>query len=317
MHTRLSAWLVLICAPALARNAVKSPQISMEDVAKNQISSVWRKPWSLKSASPANDALTAQEIHEGGFTSDTALRSPESGAEYQVDAAYLYNFAKMARWPSESLPDGAALIIGVLGGDGEFVKVLRDVLVGKDINGHTVEIRYLRSAEEVKPCHLVFFRFAEPINRAIIRRLGSSNVLLVGEDKDFLNDGGMINLTPRDGRVTYEVNIAAFEPDGVRFADTSSPANKNYAQVPDVQPESSRSIAFRVMPEYPRLATALKLAGAVQLQAVVRADGTVKQVKVIGGHPVLAEAAAAAIRRWRYDAGPRETIESVKISFGE
>jgi hypothetical protein len=50
---------------------------------------------------------------------------------------------------------------------------------------------------------------------------------------------------------------------------------------------------------------------------VVRADGPVKQVKVTGGHPVLAEAAAAAIMRWRYQAGPRETTESVKISFGE
>jgi outer membrane biosynthesis protein TonB len=65
------------------------------------------------------------------------------------------------------------------------------------------------------------------------------------------------------------------------------------------------------------LAASLKLFGSVQLQAVVRADGTVKKVKVIGGHPVLAEAAAAAIMRWRYEVGPRETTESVKISFGE
>jgi outer membrane biosynthesis protein TonB len=85
----------------------------------------------------------------------------------------------------------------------------------------------------------------------------------------------------------------------------------------EVQPESSRSIAFRVLPEYPKLATTLNLAGAVQLQALVRADGTVKQVKVIGGHPVLAEAAAAAIMRWRYEVGPMETTESVKISFGQ
>jgi TonB family protein len=55
----------------------------------------------------------------------------------------------------------------------------------------------------------------------------------------------------------------------------------------------------------------------VQLQVVVRADGTVKRVKVIGGHPVLAEAAAAAIMRWRFEAGTRETTESVKINFGE
>jgi TonB family protein len=74
---------------------------------------------------------------------------------------------------------------------------------------------------------------------------------------------------------------------------------------------------FRVAPVYPRLAASLKLLGSVQLQAVVRADGTVKQVTVMGGHPVLAEAATAAIKRWRYQVGPKETTESVKISFGE
>ena len=62
---------------------------------------------------------------------------------------------------------------------------------------------------------------------------------------------------------------------------------------------------------------ALNLVGAVQLRAVVRADGTVKQVKVTGGHPVLAEAAAAAIMRWRYQAGPRGNHQLAKISFGE
>lgn len=245
------------------------------------------------------------------------LQAQQTAGEYQVEAAYLYNFAKTARWPAEILPDRSDLIIGVLGGDEDFVKVLRDVLAGKDINGHTIEIRYLRSPEEVKFCHLVFSRVAERTNRAIITQLGKSNVLLVGENKDFLNDGGMINLTLNNGKITYKVNNAAFERASVHYGDTSSAVARSDEQLLEVQPESSRSIAFRVLPEYPKLATTLNLAGAVQLQALVRADGTVKQVKVIGGHPVLAEAAAAAIMRWRYEVGPRETTESVKISFGQ
>ena len=240
-----------------------------------------------------------------------------AAGKYQVEAAYLYNFAKMGRWSAQVLPDRAGLIIGIMGGDEEFVKVLRDVLAGKEINGHNIEIRYLRSPDEVKFCHLVFFRVAERINRSVISQLGKSTVLLVGEDKDFLSDGGMINLTLSDGKITYKVNPAAFEHAAVGYGDTTSAAPENEGHTPDVLPESSRSIAFRVVPEYPRLATALNLAGAVQLQAVVRPDGTVKQVRVIGGHPVLAEAAAAAIMRWRYEAGPRETTESVKISFGQ
>jgi TonB family protein len=244
-------------------------------------------------------------------------RAQQTAGQYQVEAAYLYNFAKAARWSAQSLPDRASLIIGVLGGDEGFVKVLRDVLANKDINGHTIEIRYLRSPEEVRFCHLVFFRVAERTNRTIITQFGKSNVLLVGENKSFLNDGGMINLTLDNGKITYQINTAALERAGLRYGDMISAARTAYEQIPEVQPESSRSIAFRVTPEYPRLATSLNLAGAVQLQAVVRPDGTVKQVKVIGGHPVLAEAAAAAVMKWRFEAGAKETMESVKISFGE
>jgi TonB family protein len=71
------------------------------------------------------------------------------------------------------------------------------------------------------------------------------------------------------------------------------------------------------MPEYPRIAASLNIVGAVQLQAVVRADGTVKQVRVIGGHPALAEAAAAAVMRWRYERAAKETTETVKITFAD
>ena len=245
------------------------------------------------------------------------LCAQQTTEEYQVKAAYLYNFAKMANWPAQILPDRAGLIVGVLGGDEDFVKVLRDVLSGKSINGHILEVRHLHSAEEVKFCHVVFFRTPERSTRSIISQFRQSNILLVGENKEFLSDGGMINLVLNGGKIGYEINTAALESAQLRYREASPTTETSSAQTPEVLQESSRLIAFRVVPEVPRLATALNLAGAVQLQAIVRADGTVKQVKVIGGHPVLAQAAAAALMKWRFEAGPKETTETVKISFGE
>jgi TonB family protein len=127
----------------------------------------------------------------------------------------------------------------------------------------------------------------------------------------------MINLTLDDGKIAYNVNTAALERADLHYQETNPEAAKSDEQIPAVQPESSRSITSRVVPDYPRLAASLNLAGSVQLQVVVKADGTVKRVKVIGGHPVLAEAAAAAIMRWHFEVGTRETTESVKINFGE
>ena len=99
-------------------------------------------------------------------------------------------------------------------------------------------------------------------------------------------------------------------------ADSNSAKSQSGSVAVQVLPGGSRAIMFRVTPEYPRLAAAVKIIGAVQLQALVRADGTVRQVRVVGGHPVLAEAAAAAVMKWRFEPQARETTESVRISFG-
>jgi TonB family protein len=240
-----------------------------------------------------------------------------TAGEYQVKAAYLYNFAKTTRWPPEVLPYDSALIIGVFGGDEDFVRVLRQMLSGKIINSHTLEIRRLRSPQELKFCHIVFLRSSEANVRKVIEQIGKNSVLLVGEDKNFLSEGGMINLVLEHGRVAYEVNAWALERAGVSYGDSNSTKTQPVPGVAEVHEESSRAIAFRVMPEYPRIAAALNIVGAVQLQAVVRADGTVKQVWVIGGHPALAEAAAAAVMRWRYEPAAKETTETVKITFAD
>jgi hypothetical protein len=52
-----------------------------------------------------------------------------------------------------------------------------------------------------------------------------------------------------------------------------------------------RHLKVQVTPEYPQSAQRMNLSGTVQVRAIVRADGTVKDVKVIGGHPLLAECA--------------------------
>jgi TonB family protein len=237
----------------------------------------------------------------------------QTAGEYQVKAAYVYKFAKMAHWSAEKLPDGANLIIGVLGGKEDFVKVLRNALAGKSVEGHALEVRHLRSLEELKSCHMVFFRASERTTRAVIAHLGKTTLLLVGEDSDFLNEGGMISLVLVDGKITYEVDSAALEGANIHYDDASAASTKSETYL---QPESARPIAFRVVPEYPRIAASLKITGAVQLQAIVRANGTVKQVLVVGGHPVLAEAAAAAVMHWHFEPAAKETTESVKVSFG-
>jgi len=61
-------------------------------------------------------------------------------------------------------------------------------------------------------------------------------------------------------------------------------------------------IERQVKPGYPPLARQARIAGEVRLEAVIGVDGTVQQLRVVSGHPLLSGAALEAVRQWRYRA---------------
>ncbi|HTS71878.1 MAG TPA: TonB family protein [Terriglobia bacterium] len=65
------------------------------------------------------------------------------------------------------------------------------------------------------------------------------------------------------------------------------------------QVESAKLI-FQPKPEYPPLAKMARIQGVVRLDAVISKDGTIQDLKVISGHPLLVRAALDAVQRWRY-----------------
>ena len=78
---------------------------------------------------------------------------------------------------------------------------------------------------------------------------------------------------------------------------------------------SKRKIKVRVLPEYPPLAKQLKVNGKVKVEATVTPEGHVISTKVLGGSPVLVVAAIDAVKKWRYESAPKETIEIVEFDF--
>lgn len=59
----------------------------------------------------------------------------------------------------------------------------------------------------------------------------------------------------------------------------------------------------------------MHLEGAVKIEAIVRPNGDVKSTRVIGGNPVLVQAASDAISRWKFETGANETREIVQLTF--
>jgi TonB family protein len=76
-----------------------------------------------------------------------------------------------------------------------------------------------------------------------------------------------------------------------------------------------RRIVARVAAPYPDIARSMALEGIVKVEALVAPDGSVKTVDIKGGHPVLAQAAVNAVRRWKWEAAAHESHEVVEVKF--
>ena len=81
------------------------------------------------------------------------------------------------------------------------------------------------------------------------------------------------------------------------------------------QADSARKLLQRTAAPYPDLARSMGLQGVVKLDVLVSPEGSVKETQIKGGHPVLAQAAVNAVRRWKWEAAARESHEIVEVKF--
>jgi len=79
--------------------------------------------------------------------------------------------------------------------------------------------------------------------------------------------------------------------------------------------ELSRKPKTKVAPVYPEVARRMGVAGIVKLSVVVAPNGKVKSSKVIGGHPVLVNAAMDAMKQWKFESAPTESSGTVEFKF--
>lgn len=78
---------------------------------------------------------------------------------------------------------------------------------------------------------------------------------------------------------------------------------------------SKRKVRTRITPEYPALAKQMNVTGKVKIEATVAADGHVTGTRVVGGSPLLVNAALDAVKKWHFEPGPKETTEIVEFAF--
>ena len=79
--------------------------------------------------------------------------------------------------------------------------------------------------------------------------------------------------------------------------------------------EILRRAKTKVQPAYPELAKKMQISGTVKIEVVVAPNGSVKEARVVGGHPVLANAALDAAKKWRFDPAPADSTGVIDFKF--
>jgi TonB family protein len=81
------------------------------------------------------------------------------------------------------------------------------------------------------------------------------------------------------------------------------------------QEKHERKLVYKVTPEYPLDLKRSHIGGVVRLDVIVTPRGTVDNISVLGGNPILVESALRAVKRWKYAAGDSETTVRVNLEF--
>lgn len=76
-----------------------------------------------------------------------------------------------------------------------------------------------------------------------------------------------------------------------------------------------RKVAARVAPVYPELAKKMHIHGVVKVEVIVKPNGSVKSTRVLGGNPVLVDAAQDAVGKWKFETAQGESTQVVQVSF--
>lgn len=137
------------------------------------------------------------------------LGYPASGqavTEYQIKAAFLFNFAKFVEWP---LPASFSPFCIAVGGDDPFAGALEEATKNRTIDGRKIVIRHFKLGSAQPGCEIVFLAVTPKGIRAALAPFQGTSSLTVGDVPGFCRSGGMIGLQLVDSKVRLEINPEA------------------------------------------------------------------------------------------------------------
>jgi len=139
--------------------------------------------------------------------------------EYQVKAAFLFNFTQFVDWPAKELRDPQEpFVIGVLGDD-PFGAMLDEIVHGETVNGRALIVQRYRSVDDIGTCHVLFISRSEAYHlEEILRRLKGRSILTVSDMSGFARNGGVIRFVTMANKIRLRISLDAARSAGLTIS---------------------------------------------------------------------------------------------------
>lgn len=146
------------------------------------------------------------------MTSAFARATPE----YQVKAAFLFNFSQFVSWPPRAFSSAnAPIVIAVLGRD-PFGTDLDAIVSGEHVDGHPLAVRRYSDVSEVEGCQILFIDRSESAQLPqILQALRGRAILTVSDIEGSAQSGVMIDLVTQSDHIRMHINLAAARASGL------------------------------------------------------------------------------------------------------
>ena len=139
--------------------------------------------------------------------------------EYQIKAAFLYNFTKFVEWPASRFADESSPIVIAVLGDNPFGDELARLVKGRRVNGREIVIKSITDLVEAGDVHVLFVcAHNDGQLGPALDQLRADGVLTVGESDAFASAGGIVTFILVEDKVRFEINQASGEQAGLKIS---------------------------------------------------------------------------------------------------
>jgi hypothetical protein len=142
-----------------------------------------------------------------------------SPTEYELKAAFLFNFAKFVEWPPSAFTNPQSAFLVCVFGPDPFGGALDDALLRHSVQGHPVALLRMKRTADMVGCQILFIPASER-NRLseVIAKLRGQSVLVIGENENFATSGGVIQFVLEQNRIRFLINTDAADRSGLKFS---------------------------------------------------------------------------------------------------